>query len=190
MIPSNAEGEAAAVSDGYFSGAQPRAPTSSGRYRPNLNTVDLQIPLPPYTPPSPHSLFPPPGASATTTSQARGIPPDATRLQIPRSPARAHTNIYNNSNSTSSPATPMSQRSIQSFATAPDLEKGSLKLKLTRSTTYSQLKPFFSRSSEPLDGPALSNVSARKSMIIAATVLAVIAVILMGLLFGLMKWFK
>lgn len=185
IVPST-EGEAAAVSDGYFSSQPPHAPTNS-RYSLNLSPVDLQMPAPPYTPLS-HSLFPLPPSSRTAGS--------TTKLQIPpQSPTRAHrtNNIYNNhtnnNNATSSPITPMSQHSMQSFETAQDLEKGSLKLKLTRSTTYNQLRPFFSRSSEPLDGPAL-NVSKRRSTIIASSVLTVTILLVIGILFGLMKWFK
>lgn len=196
-VPST-EGEAAAVSDGYFS-RQPHAPTSSSGYNINLNTVDLQIPAPPYTPPS-HSLFP----VAPNVSRTGGGGGSTTRLQIPQSapPTHAlHTNtIYNNSNNNNNnaattingtPVTPLSQHSLQSFETAQDLEKGSLKLKLTRSATYQHLKPFFSRSSEPLDGPAPTVASSnRKSIIITSLMFIVTIVLIMAITFGLMKWFN
>lgn len=188
-MPSS-EGEAAAVSDGYFS-SPPRAPPptgGNGYSNADLSTIDLDTTLPPpYTYTASHSLFPLPPQQQPSRASGGAT----TRLQIPQSPARAHTN----SSATSSPMTPMSQRSVRSFATAPDLEKGGplrLKLKLTRSATYSQLKPFFSRSGEPLDdGPRQggAGVSARRSVLIAATVLALTIVLVMGLLFGLMKWF-
>lgn len=192
-VPST-EGEAAAVSDGYFS-RQPHAPTSSSGYNINLNTVDLQIPAPPYTPPS-HSLFP----VAPNVSRTGGGGGSTTRLQIPQPSPPTHSlhsnTIYNNNNNAATtingtPVTPLSQHSLQSFETAQDLEKGSLKLKLTRSATYQHLKPFFSRSSEPLDGPAPTVASNnRKSIVITSLMFIVTIVLIMGITFGLMKWFN
>ncbi|RYP44277.1 hypothetical protein DL768_009247 [Monosporascus sp. mg162] len=137
-------GDATAVSDGYFS-TQPHVLSSGSQSSPDVDGGDDEGPAPPYTP---FPSFPlPPSRTGSEISQNRGAeaPIISTRLEIPRPLAHAHTR------DTASPATPMSERSIRSFQTANDLERGSLRLTLTRSTTYNQIKPFFSRGSEPFD---------------------------------------
>ncbi|RYP17566.1 hypothetical protein DL767_009996 [Monosporascus sp. MG133] len=175
-------GDAAAVSDGYFS-TQPYALSSGSQSSPDAGGGDDEGPAPPYTPFPPFPL--PPSRTGSAISQTHGAeaPTISTRLEIPQPLAHAHTR------DTASPA-PMSERSIRSFQTADDLERGSLRLALSRSATYNQIKPYFSRGSEPFDDSPQPGVSPRKSMIIAVTVLAVTLLLVLGMIFGLIKWFS
>ncbi|RYP77723.1 hypothetical protein DL769_003343 [Monosporascus sp. CRB-8-3] len=176
-------GDAAAVSDGYFS-TQPHDLSSGSQSSPDAGGDDDEGPAPPYTP---FPLFPlPPSRTGSAISQTHGAeaPIMSTGLEIPQPLAHAHTR------DTASPATPMSERSIRSFQTADDVERGSLRLTLTRSTTYNQIKPFFSRGSEPFDDSPQPGVSPRKSKIIAVTVLAVTLLLVLGIILGLIKWYS
>ncbi|RYP93143.1 hypothetical protein DL770_000717 [Monosporascus sp. CRB-9-2] len=175
-------GDGAAVSDGYFS-TQPHVLSGGSQSSPYAGGDD-EGPAPPYTP---FPSFPvPPSRTGSAISQTHGAEAAtiSTRLEIPQPLAHTHTR------DTASPATPMSERSIRSFQTANDLERGSLRLTLTRSTTYNQIKPFFSRGSEPFDDSPQPGVSPRKSKIIAVTVLTVTLLLILGIIFGLIKWYS
>lgn len=239
-----AEGEAAIVSDGYFSDPPHRRHATSDRYDPSLYTIDLEAPAPPYTPSQ--FVFPLPPRSPVSSSRGfaatAAAEPDPIRLQeFPRSPPRVHvskddggahvtaTTVIATHSMPAAAATPISPRSVRSFetmmttttTTTPDLEKGGIspqcrrKQHRTRATAaYGQLKPFFCRSNtEPClrddDGdeapvaamgvPAgrgaiarsssSSSSSTLRSVLIAGAVFTVAVVLILGLLFGFMKWF-
>ncbi|RYO77190.1 hypothetical protein DL766_009695 [Monosporascus sp. MC13-8B] len=164
-------------------GEQPHALSSGSQSSPDAYGGDNEGPAPPYTP---FPTFPmPPRRTGSAISQTHGAeaPSISTRLEIPQPLTHAHTR------DTASPATPMSERSIRSFQTADDHERGSLRLTLTRSTTYNQIKPFFSRGSEPFDNSPQPGVSPRKSKVIAVTVLTLTLLVVLGIIFGLVKWY-
>ncbi|RYP11315.1 hypothetical protein DL764_000133 [Monosporascus ibericus] len=175
-------GDGPAVSDGYLS-TQPHVLSSRSQSSPDAGGNDDDGPAPPYTPFPAFPLPPSRTGSAISQTHFAEAPTISTRLEIPQPLAHAPTR------DTASPATPVSERSIRSFQTADDLERGSLQLTLTRSTTYNQIKPFFSRGSEPFDDSPQPGVSPRKSKIIAVTALAVTLLLVLGIIFGLIKWY-